>query len=270
MLHPTSKTSDFFTANFCFFSYSIDFITAVYATHEVNIMEINFMEMIVRTTFSFFAILFLARLIGKKQLSQLTFFHYITGITIGSIASEISAQAETPFWDGLISLIWWSALTIIVSILSLKSKKLRTIFDDKPTMIIEEGKILMHNLKKTRLNLDELSMLLREQNVFNFQEIQHAIFETNGQLSVIKFPQFEAANKQDVKAAAPPITNIPTEVIEQGRIIYENLYALGLDDQWLMKKLRRQNIEQVTDVDFAQVLDNGSLYVSSHTANRSS
>lgn len=233
-------------------------------------MELHFGEMLIRTTFSFFAILFLARLIGKKQLSQLTFFHYITGITIGSIASEISAQAETPFWDGVVSLVWWSILTIIVSLLSLKSKSLRTFFDDKPTMIIEEGQIHMHKLKKCRLNLDELAMLLREQGVFNFQEVQHAIFETNGQLSILKYPPFEAANKQDVKASTSPITCIPTEVVEQGRIIFENLYALGLDDKWLMKKLKRQNIEQLEDVDFAQVLSNGSLYVSSSRTNQPS
>ena len=71
-------------------------------------MELNFFEMILRTTGSFFAILLLARIIGKKQLSQLTFFHYVTGITIGSISAEIAAQAETPFWDGIVSLTWWS------------------------------------------------------------------------------------------------------------------------------------------------------------------
>ena len=75
--------------------------------------EMNFWEMILRTTFSFIALLVLARILGKKQLSQLTFFHYITGITVGSIAAEIASQHETPFLDGLISLIWWTVLTMV-------------------------------------------------------------------------------------------------------------------------------------------------------------
>ena len=84
-----------------------------------DLFEINFWEMIIRTTISFAALLLLARILGKKQLSQLTFFHYITGITIGSIAAEIASQTETPFVDGLISLIWWSVLTWLMSYLAL-------------------------------------------------------------------------------------------------------------------------------------------------------
>ncbi|MGM9950840.1 MAG: DUF421 domain-containing protein, partial [Lysinibacillus sp.] len=134
-------------------------------------MEFNFFEMILRTTGSFFAILFLARIIGKKQLSQLTFFHYVTGITFGSIAAEIAAQAETPFWDGLLSIVWWSVLTIFISYLSLKSAKLRVLFDDKPSILIENGRILPENLKKARLSLDELAMLLREQSIFSVADV---------------------------------------------------------------------------------------------------
>ena len=226
-------------------------------------MEFNGYEMLLRTTASFFAILFLARLIGKKQLSQLTFFHYVTGITVGSIAAEISAQVETPFFDGLVALIWWSLLTILVSYLSMKSQKLRVFFDDKPTMIIEQGHINIQNLKKCRLNFDELGMLLREQNVFDFQEVQYAIFETNGQLSVLKYPNYENAIKKDIKPNATETLQLPIEVIQEGKIIYPNLYALGLSDEWLMKKLKRKNVEQLTDVNFAQVQSNGSLYVSS-------
>lgn len=88
-------------------------------------MELNLVEMLLRSSFAFFAILLLARIIGKKQLSQLTFFHYVTGITFGSIAAEVSTQVTTPFLDGLVSLIWWSVLTLLVSFISLKSKKAR-------------------------------------------------------------------------------------------------------------------------------------------------
>ncbi|MGB3102032.1 MAG: DUF421 domain-containing protein, partial [Psychrobacillus psychrotolerans] len=91
--------------------------------------EMNFWEMILRSTLSFIALLILARILGKKQLSQLTFFHYITGITVGSIAAEIASQHETPFLDGLISLIWWTLLTWLMSYVSLKIPKVRTMID---------------------------------------------------------------------------------------------------------------------------------------------
>ncbi|WP_332647467.1 DUF421 domain-containing protein [Lysinibacillus sp. 54212] len=225
-------------------------------------MEINFLEMILRTTGSFFTILILARLIGKKQLSQLTFFHYVTGITFGSIASEIAAQAETPFFDGLISLIWWTILTIFISFLSLKSKKMRVLFDDKPMILIYDGVINPKNLKKSRLHTDELTMLLREQSIFSLDEVQFAIFETNGELSVMKKSAMSEATKQDVKAGTTPYQYMPTELISDGKIISENLLELNLTEDWLLKKLRRKNIDDITDVYFAQILENGSLYIS--------
>ena len=187
-------------------------------------MEIHFWEMIARTTGSFFAILFLARIIGKKQLSQLTFFHYVTGITFGSIASEIAAQAETPFWDGIISLFWWGILTIFVSYLTIKFEKFRILFDDKPSIIIQKGTIVSRNVKKARLSNDEVLMMLREQNIFSVSDVEYAVFETNGQLSVMK--------------------------------------KLNLTEEWLQKKLKRKNVTTVEDVFFAQVLEDGSLYVS--------
>ena len=226
-------------------------------------MDINLGEMLLRTTGAFFAILFLARLIGKKQLSQLTFFHYVTGITIGSIAAEISAQAETPFWDGLTALIWWSLLTIAVSIITMKSQKLRVLFDDKPVIIIEDGKININNLKKSRINFDELEMLLREQDIFDFREVQYAIFETNGQLSVLKFPIMQNALKSDVKANTNGNQQqLPVSVVVQGEIIYPNLFNLGLSEEWLLKKLKRKSKSELSEIDFAQIQSDGSIYVS--------
>lgn len=225
-------------------------------------MEFNFVDMLVRTTASFFAILFLARLIGKKQLSQLTFFHYVTGITIGSIAAEISAQVETPFLDGLFALVWWSLLTLLVSIITMKSQKLRVFFDDKPTTIIENGHIIIGNLKKSRLNFDELGMLLREQNIFDFREVQYAVFETNGQLSVLKYSNVQNASKSDVKVSSNGTQQLPVVVVVQGQIIYPNLFELGLSEEWLLKKLKRKSKSELATIDFAQIQSDGSIYVS--------
>lgn len=225
-------------------------------------MELNLSEMLVRSTCAFFAILLLARIIGKKQLSQLTFFHYVTGITFGSIAAEISAQVETPFLDGLVSLIWWTVLTLLISYLTLKFKRARVLFDDKPMIVIQNGVILNDNLKKSRLHTDELMMLLREQSIFSFDEILYAIFETNGQLSVMKKPLMRGATKEDVNVSMQAPQYLPTELISDGKIIAENLAELQLTEDWLLKKLSKKNIQNVEDVYLAQILENGSLYIS--------
>jgi len=227
-----------------------------------DFFEVNFWEMILRATLSFFALLILARILGKKQLGQLTFFHYTTGITFGSIASEIAAQAETPFIDGLIALIWWSVLTYLMTIITIKSKKARVLIDDKPTIVIQNGLILESALKQNRLHMDELTMMLREQAVFSVQDVQYALLETTGKLSVLPKPAEQPATKQDVKADVTPPSYIPTEVVSDGQLIYENLVELELTEDWLMKKLKKQNVQSVEDVYFAQVQANGSLYIS--------
>lgn len=223
---------------------------------------IHFWEMILRSTLSFFSILILARIIGKKQLSQLTFFHYITGITLGSIAAEIAALEETPFWDGLVALIWWSLLTMLVSYIVLKSTKVRILVDDRPTILIQNGTIIKNGLKKARLHIDELAMLLRQQGVFSLDEVLYAVFEPNGELSVVKKPAKSPATKQDVKADITIPPYMPTELVSDGKIIMKNLIELDLTEEWLLNKLKKKNVKNIEDVYFAQILENGSLYIS--------
>lgn len=225
-------------------------------------MELNLFEMLLRSSGAFFAILLLARIIGKKQLSQLTFFHYVTGITFGSIAAEISVVVETPFLDGIVSLIWWAVLTILVSFISLKSKKARVLFDDKPMIVMQNGIILNDNLKKARLHPDELAMLLREQSIFSFDEVLYAVFETTGQLSVLKKPLARTATKEDVHISASAPQYLPTELVSDGKIIIENLNKLQLTEEWLLKKLAKKNIHDIEQVYYVQILENGSLYIS--------
>lgn len=224
-------------------------------------MEINFVEMLLRTTGSFFAILFLARIIGKKQLSQLTFFHYVTGITIGSISAEMAAQAETPFWDSMIALVWWSLLTILVTVITLKNKTARVLFDGKPTILMKDGQILVSALKKERIHIDELMMLLREQNIFSLDEVQHVTLETNGEIGILKKVRFRNTEKQDLTENLKAPKYFPTEIISDGKIIYENMNELGLSSDWLMNQLRKQNINDLAVVYFAQILEDGTLYI---------
>lgn len=226
-----------------------------------NFFELNFWEMMLRTTISFIVLLILARWLGKKQLSQLSFFHYITGITIGSTAAEIASQKETPFLDGLISLIWWTVLTMLMSYLALKFPKARVIIDDTPTVIIKHGELSVQALKSSRMHMDDFLMMLREQSVFSIQDVEYAILETNGQLSVWKKPAEQGATKQDVKADVSVPPHMPMEVIADGKIVWSTMEELNLTEEWLMRKLRKKEIEAVQDVYYAQLQPSGSLYI---------
>ena len=198
---------------------------------------------------------------GKKQISQLTFFHYVTGITIGSIAGEIAGVSKTPLLDGLIAMIWWTFLTMLMSYIAFKSKKARIILDDQPTIVVYEGKIVEASLKKLRLHLNDLSMMLREQSIFSIKDVHYAILETNGQLSVLKKAGQEAATKKDVNAPAQVPKYIPTEVIAEGKITPKNLTELNLTQEWLYEQLKKQGIGNVEHVFYAEVQTDGSLHV---------
>ncbi|MEK4713982.1 MULTISPECIES: YetF domain-containing protein [unclassified Sporosarcina] len=226
-----------------------------------DFFEVDFWEMIMRVTVTFFVLLILARFMGKKQISQLTFFHYVTGITIGSIAGEIAGVSKTPLLDGLVAMVWWAFLTILMSYIAFKSKKARILLDDQPTIVVYEGKIVEASLKKLRLHLNDLGMMLREQSIFSIKDVHYAILETNGELSVLKKAGLEAATKKDVNATIQVPKYIPTEVIAEGKISKGNLAELNLTEEWLFEQLKKQGIGNVENVFYAEVQTDGSLHV---------
>ncbi len=223
--------------------------------------DIHLLEMAFRTTVSFAALLLLTRLLGKKQMSQLTFFHYITGITIGSIAANIAGESETPFWNGLLSLVIWTLLTVLLSFVTLKWGGSRMILDNQPTIVINDGRIDEQAMKSVQLHLDDLNMMLRETGVFTIKDVQYAVLETNGALSVLqKVPQLPAT-KKDVKAGGGPPQYMPSEIIADGRVNRKTLQLHGLSEEWLLKEIRKHGISRSDQVFFAQLQEDGSLDV---------
>ena len=157
----------------------------------------DFWEMILRATGAFIVLLIMTRLMGRKQLSQLTFFNYITGIALGSIAADIASESKTHFLNGITSLVWWSVLTILVGFVGIKSARARMAIDGQSVVVIKRGKILENELRKIRLNIDDLSMLLREQKVFSVKDVENAVFEPNGKLSIMLKEGKQPVTKKD-------------------------------------------------------------------------
>lgn len=221
----------------------------------------SFLEMIVRTTVTFAVLLGLARFLGKEQLSQLTFFNYITGITIGSIAGEVVAHDDTHYFNAITSLIWWSILTLIVSYISLKSAKAKSLLDDKPMIVIKNGKILEQELKKSRLPIGDLNMLLRIQGIFSVKDVHFAVLETNGELSVFKKVAQQSATKQDVKAQIVVPKYMPCTIIAEGKIITQNLKEAGITEDWVMKQLKKHGVNSIQQVFYAEIESDGTVYM---------
>lgn len=194
-----------------------------------------------QTVVSFIILFLLTRLLGKQQVSQLTFYEYLNGITFGSIAANMATDDLANAPDHLVGLITYGILTLGVSWLALKNRKFRKAMAGEPVIVIQDGNILEDNLRKMHMDLDELTMLLRAESIFDYKELELAIIEQSGELSVLKKPAFQEVTRQDLKVRAKS-KGLAVEVIVDGQIIYENLRVMDLDGKWLVEALRKRNI----------------------------
>lgn len=218
-------------------------------------------DILPRTALAFFVLLILTRLLGKKQLSHLTFFNYITGITFGNIAAELASEKGITTMEGLASLILWTALTIIVEYLSLKSGFVSRVLNGEPAVVIKKGKIQQKVMSKTRLSLDGLLTMLRNSDVFSIRDVDYAIIETNGQLSVSKMQDQQTVTRQDMNIIGNTRFLIPAEIIVEGKIVKRNLREFNISYQWVYQELRKSGIRSVSEVLYAELESDDKLFI---------
>ncbi len=225
-----------------------------------------FLEIIVQTFLSFFTILFITRLLGRQQVSQLTFFEYINGITFGSIAATLATDLDGKTWQHFCGLILFGVLTGLISIFTVKSRTFSKVIDGEPLLVIQNGKILENNLKRSKYTLDELNILLRQQQCFSAGDISYGLLESTGQLSIIKKGDKREVTLGDLKIT-PQVENIPTEIIIGGQIIYDNLRKRNLTGKDLLKKLNKSNIKKIEEVMYATIDPTGKMYIDKYEDN---
>lgn len=216
-------------------------------------MEI--IKVILTSVLSAAAIFAIAKILGHKQMSQLDFFDYITGITIGSIAAELATELEKP-WKPLIAMIIYGTITLALSIITSKFPRTRKFINGTPTVIMSGGKLYRKNFKKAKLDLSEFMVMCRQEGYFNLLDISTAIFEYNGRLTILPKAEKRPVNPGDMNII-PPAESIDTEVIMDGRILEGNLKRLGLDLVWLDKELKRQGYKNAKEI-FLGICDNNN------------
>ncbi|NLK00140.1 MAG: DUF421 domain-containing protein [Clostridia bacterium] len=221
----------------------------------------GFVEVFVQTFLAFFAILIYTRILSKRQIGQLTFFEYINGITFGSIAAVLATDIDPQkTLYNLLGLTLFAAWTFLAAYVSLKSRPVRKVIAGEPTVVIHNGKVLEGNLKKMHYNLDEMLMQLREKDIFDIGDVEYAVLEPSGALSVAKKSQMVPATREDLKISSE-YEGISTELIMDGSIIHQNLKQLGLDDKWLLNELNNHGIKDIKDVNLAILSSQGDFYV---------
>ena len=206
----------------------------------------EFIKVILTSILSAFSLFVIAKIMGHKQMAQLDFFDYITGITIGSIAAELATELEAP-WKPLIAMLVYGLVAFGLTILAHKFPKTRKYINGTPTIVMDNGKLYRKNMKKAKLELSEFMVLCRQEGYFNLNDIQTAIFEYNGRITILPKSEKRPLTPEDMNIT-PEKAEICTEVIMDGRILHENLKRLGLDLTWLDKQLKKQKYDHVKEI----------------------
>lgn len=220
----------------------------------MTLVELSF-----RVMLAFVILLTLTKIMGRKELSQMTYFNYVSGITIGAIAAVLVIDSNISIRNGVFALIAWTSITILLGYIDIRSKKARNMIEGEPKILIKKGQIMENELRKVRLDIDALNALLRQKDVFAISEVDYAIFETDGNLSVLKK---ETKNndvpQQEMSKNGPPIA---TAVISDGVIQAENLSKLNIDHAWVNDQLQQAGISKIEDVFYAEIQKDGTLYI---------
>ena len=207
-------------------------------------MEI--IKVILTALLSVASLFIITKIMGHKQVAQLDFFDYVSGITIGSIGAELATELEKPY-KPLIALAIYGLASLLLNLLAHKIPRTRKYINGTPTILMNDGNLYRKNLKKAKLDLSEFMLLCREQGYFDLDEIQTAIFEHNGKLSILPKAANRPATPDDLKITAKA-THIGVEVIMDGRVMGENLSRMGRDVNWLRKQLNIQGCKDAKEI----------------------
>lgn len=213
-----------------------------------------------RILLSFFVLWFGLRVLGKKQIGELSIYNVATIAAVGEMASSLATDLHHDPFNFIVPLLSYFFLTYLMTYSSLKSQFARKIFEGSPTIVVSNGQILEQNLKKLRLSSDNLFIKLREEKIFNLKEIEFAIMEPDGKLSVLLKPPYQTVTAEKLHLT-PEYQGLPTILIREGQFVEESLNKVGITKSWLITQLQAQKVHDVSEVFLAQLDTSGQLYI---------
>ncbi|MBO1000205.1 DUF421 domain-containing protein [Bacillus sp. SD075] len=219
----------------------------------------EWIEILLRSFFFLIVLFLITKVLGKKQLSQLSFFEYVTGITIGNVGAELATKVEGNIVHGVLSILVFAIAPFIAGLISLKSKTFRDLVEGKASVFIKDGKVMEDNLKKEKYTIDELLGLLRKKDVFDISEVEFALLEANGDFSVMLKKQNQPITAKDLNLPSAAVKE-PQTIIMDGGILDEPLSTIGLNRNWLHTELDKLGVI-LENVFLAQANSNGELTV---------
>ncbi|ULO06110.1 DUF421 domain-containing protein [Paenibacillus sp. 19GGS1-52] len=205
-----------------------------------------YLDVVIRSVSAILLLLLIAKILGKQTISNMTFHDFVTGITLGAVASNLAFNKNIKSSYMILALIMIAGTSLLLSVIALKNHKMRNWISGSPTVLIEGGRILEDNMRKVRYSLDSLDQALRGNGVFNIEEVEYAVLEDNGMVSVLKKEKYQYVTKKDMKLHLHP-QSFPLELIMDGTLMENNLKNNGLTEEWLEAELKRKG-KKISDV----------------------
>ena len=217
---------------------------------RMNIFDTNYQELIdvvIRALLSLITLFLITKMLGKKQVSQLSLFDYVIGISIGNFAAEMTINLESQEMNGIVAVLVFGIIAYLVSYLSMKSIKARRFFVGVPSIIIDNGTFIQKNLMKYKMDINDVLEQLRINGYFDLKQVKYALLEANGTISVLPNEEYRPVTPNDMKLKVSK-EGLVANVIIDGKIMYENLKNIKKDENWLLKQLKIQGIKDLSNI----------------------
>jgi len=219
-----------------------------------------YLEILLKSLGAFVAVIFITRLVGKSQVGGLTITDWVNGIVVGSIAASLVTSVGVPAGYYAMGLFLFMSFTILSQWVGMKFRPAHKMLSDEPTVVVHNGKILEGCMRKMRYTIDDLTSQLRQKGAFNIADVEFAIAEPDGQLSVLLKSRAAPVTPQDLNIPTK-YQGVPSELVVDGVVIEQNLKQNNLDEDWLLGELQKQGIESLQEVFYASLDTEGNLYI---------
>jgi len=223
--------------------------------------EVSIGLLTIKVVVGFFILFFIIMITGRTSIYQLTPFHLVFVILLGDFLGNTLYEDQIGIFYFLYAVGLWTLLMISIEFVTLKIKSTRSLLLVNPSIIIRNGFIDREILKKNKLDLNQLTSLLRQSNVFSVREVQYGILEANGQLSILLKSHYQNPKKQDFNLPENPV-DLPTAIILDGEIIWDNLLALGFDQLWLDTQLTENGYNNEKSILYADWDESEGIHIS--------
>lgn len=225
---------------------------------DIKMTEV--LDTVIRALLSLTTLFLITKLIGKKQVSQLSLFDYVIGISIGNFAAEMTINIESQCLNGIIAMVVFGLVAFLVSCLTLKSMTLRRFFMGVPTILIQNGKLIEKNLKKVKFDINDLLEECRSNGYFDLSQIEYALMEANGKISILPKGEYLTLTIKDMNLK-PAKQELVSNIIIDGKIMVQNLKNMKKDEKWLNQELKIKGYKNLKNVLLATLDNNDKLII---------